>query len=333
MMEQPLYHLRGIRRVYGDRTVLAIDELSIPDTGITGLFGPNGSGKSTLLALLALLTPPDAGSLLVRGQDSRALETEQRRQITILPQDPYLLNRSVAANVGYGLRVRGIRDNLDERIVTALEWVGLSGEFVTRKSHQLSGGEARRVALAARLVLQPRVLILDEPTSGVDAASTRMIRAAILRARQQWNTTLIIASHDRHWLEQVCDRRIHLFRGRLIPYSTINLLFGPWQRYEGKTQMSLPDGQRIVLPPPPGRETTVLLQADRLRLIPADQNAVALSGRVSGLRRPDTGDGLLVEAQIAGYLFEILADTEASRRFRPGDRIGLEIPDTAVTWL
>jgi tungstate transport system ATP-binding protein len=85
--------------------------------------------------------------------------------------------------------------------------------FARRQWDELSGGEAQRVALAARLVLNPRVLLLDEPTASVDARSSELIRSASLRARNDWGTTLVIASHDREWLYDVCDEVLHLFKG------------------------------------------------------------------------------------------------------------------------
>jgi tungstate transport system ATP-binding protein len=215
-MSAPLYQVRGLAHFYDSRQVLDIPELDIPQGAVIGLAGPNGGGKSTLLRILALLEEPSRGHLLLDGVP-RTPETAQARQgITLLLQEPYLLRRSVAANIAYGLKLRGAgrlrRADLDQ----ALAWVGLDpAEFGRRRWYQLSGGEAKRVALAARLVLKPRVLLLDEPTAGVDAASALLLSQAALSARHQWGATLVVASHDLAWLGRTADQVWGLAYGRL----------------------------------------------------------------------------------------------------------------------
>ncbi len=142
-----------------------------------------------------------------------------RRQVTLLMQQPYLLARSVEYNVGFGLLARGedvAQQERYARICSALESVGLEPQaFLQRRRHELSGGEAQRVALAARLILRPRVLLMDEPTTGVDAESVERIAVAIRNAQQN-NTAVIVVSHDQDWLETVATRIIHLKHGRLL---------------------------------------------------------------------------------------------------------------------
>ena len=176
----PLFHLENILRTYPEpgqrdavRTVLHLSELDIHAGQILGIRGHNGSGKSTLLRIIALLEPPDAGTILFEGQPAEVGNLNQRRQVTLLLQTPYLLSRSVASNVAYGLRVRGIRDAFTVRkeIESALLAVGLDpAVFWQRRRHELSGGESQRVALAARLALRPRVLLMDEPPAWISKA-------------------------------------------------------------------------------------------------------------------------------------------------------------------
>lgn len=177
----PLIRLENIVRTYPDpgsphavRTVLDLSSLDIRAGEILGIRGHNGSGKSTLLRIVALLEPPDAGTILFEGKPAGTDDLHLRRQVTLLLQTPYLLSRSVASNVAYGLRVRGIRDaaELAKRTEAALLAVGLDpAVFPHRRRHELSGGECQRVALAARLALRPRVLLMDEPTASVDQQS------------------------------------------------------------------------------------------------------------------------------------------------------------------
>jgi tungstate transport system ATP-binding protein len=136
-------------------------------------------------------------------------------EVTMLSQEPYLLKRSVKDNVSYGLKLRGARDRMD-KVTEVLHRVGLDPDkFSGRSWHQLSGGEAQRVALAARLVLRPKVLLLDEPTASLDKDSAARIKAASLAARTEWGTSLVVVSHDLPWLESVCDNILVLADGRL----------------------------------------------------------------------------------------------------------------------
>lgn len=222
-MSAPLYQLRGVAAGYGESSaltsVLHVPELSIARGSILGLVGHNGSGKSTLLGLLGFLLAPHAGEVLFDGRlvDGAALRAGHllRRRAVLLGQDTCLLKRSVAANVAFGLRLRGqaAQQNV---LAEALALVGLDfAEFGPRSWRELSGGEARRVALAARLALKPEALLLDEPTTGLDRASVGHVQQAVLAARQTRGATLVIASHDVDWLKSCADQVLVLEDGRI----------------------------------------------------------------------------------------------------------------------
>ncbi len=214
-MNKSLYHLENLTQVYRDRTVLDVDRLDIEVQTITGLIGPNGSGKSTLMRILAFLEEPAAGRVTFQGQPLSQVPLDLRREVTMLSQEPYLLKRSVQANVSYGLKIRGV-SGIRHPVRQALEKVGLDpARFSQRSWRELSGGEAQRVALAARLVLKPKVLLLDEPTANVDRESSELILRAALDARNRWGTTLIIISHQLTWLRQIADHILDLDYGRL----------------------------------------------------------------------------------------------------------------------
>jgi len=228
-MNSTIYSLRGIEACYSepgaatgaaDACVLSIPTLDIARGSIVGLVGHNGSGKSTLLKILGFLLQPTTGELFFDGTlvDRAALRAGHllRRRAVLLGQDTCLLKRSVSSNIAYGLRLRGlpVTENL---IARALAQVGLSHADYSRRSWQrLSGGEARRVALAARLVLRPEVLLLDEPTAGLDRASTEHVKAAVLSARQNLGTTLVIVSHDMPWLTSCADTVLQMDEGRIV---------------------------------------------------------------------------------------------------------------------
>ncbi len=176
-MSSLLYEIRDLKQRYGKGPLsLDIAELSIRSSGITGLVGPNGSGKSTLLKVLSFLITYQSGSIIFDGLPSEGREGAIRREVTYLLQDSYLLNRSVYENIAYGLKLRGDVPDIKERVRESLTQVGLDPEkFAQRPWYQLSGGEVQRVALAARLALRPRVLLLDEPTANVDEASAQLV--------------------------------------------------------------------------------------------------------------------------------------------------------------
>ena len=211
----PLYQLSSISQVYGGRTVLTVDSLTINRGTITGIVGPNGSGKSTLMRMLAFLETPSAGTILFNNKPASIADTSLRRKTTLMTQHPYLLKRTVKENVEYGLNVRNL-ENISGLAATALKEVGLEPEtFLQRQWFELSGGEAQRVALASRLVLNPEVLLMDEPTSSLDEESTAKIREAAFRAKKERGTTLVIVSHDREWLTSIADRIVLVRNGQI----------------------------------------------------------------------------------------------------------------------
>ncbi|MBF0210503.1 MAG: ABC transporter ATP-binding protein [Desulfamplus sp.] len=216
-----IFELKNIEHIYNNRKALDIEYLSISQGSITGLIGPNGSGKTTLLKLLAFAMRPTTGTILFNGKVQYPFSKNVRFKVTLLTQKPYLLKRSVYDNIKYGLTIRqknGIGGNSDKeiriKVETAMSYVGLDFNlFAQRGWDELSGGEAQRVAMAARLVLKPDVLLLDEPTASVDINSAKLIRDSALKSREEWGTTVVVASHDRSWLDDVCETNIHLLNG------------------------------------------------------------------------------------------------------------------------
>jgi len=195
-----VFELRELRKEYGGILALDLPKLDIMQGDLVSLVGRNGSGKSTLLRMLAFLEKPSSGTLKYFGG------AEPRREVTLLLQNPYLLKCSVFENVTLGLRLRGDSRNLQERYAEAMRAAGFAEPqaMASRFSSQLSGGERQRISLASRIIMKPRVLLLDEPTAHVDAASELMILDTV-RACLSQGTTVVCATHDRQLFSSFPD--------------------------------------------------------------------------------------------------------------------------------
>jgi tungstate transport system ATP-binding protein len=216
-VNEPLYKLRGVRKVYGVRQVLDIEHLDLYSGEVFALVGPSGAGKSTLLRLLNFLEVPFSGSITFLGSEWRPgteIPLELRRRVTTVFQRPMLLDRSVWENVAYGLRLRGMRDGKSE-IEAALEEVGLSG-ISRQRAVSLSGGEAQRVALARALVLKPTVLLMDEPTANLDPYNVRLIEEISRRLNQEKGVSLVLVTHNVFQARRLAHRTALMLEGRLV---------------------------------------------------------------------------------------------------------------------
>lgn len=338
---EAVYEIRSLKHAYRGQTVLVVDHLAVKPASIVGLAGPNGSGKSTLLRLMGLIERPVEGEILYNGRPVAPFTREARLQITLLPQEPFLMRRSVFGNVAYGLKLRGDVGNLGGRVKEALSMVGLSSEiFCRRPWYALSGGEAQRVALAARLVLRPSVLLLDEPTAGVDAASAQLIREASLRIRQELGTTLVVASHDRQWLYEICDEMLHLFRGRVFEKGHENIVFGPWMKLDsGLWGKKLSDSQFIRVPAPPNDEAGAVMDGLALSLAgeapTLDGHVVGLQGTVTRFNLDKSAGRVLVTVLVENHNFTVTLTPQQveERMVFPGKVVDIRYDPDRIRWI
>lgn len=218
-----LYHLQGIRHRYGDRTVLALANLEIGTGEALALIGPSGAGKSTLLRLLNFLEAPSEGTIRFDGRPvSAPPPLDVLRSVTMVFQRPLLLDGTVNQNVAYGLRLRGRRD--DRRVAAALEQVGLA-RLGRARAHSLSGGEMQRVALARALVIEPRVLLLDEPTANLDPANVAIVEGAVRKLLNTGSTTVVLATHNLYQARRLASRAALLLDGGLVEVGPVQCIF------------------------------------------------------------------------------------------------------------
>ena len=226
--EMPQLELSNVTHSYNGKMVLDIPHLSIERGKIYGVVGPNGSGKTTLLSVMNLLVRPTTGQLFFEGkpihyEDNSRLEIQRSMAMTL--QTPYLFNTTVEGNIAYGLRARGMpKKNRAGIIEDALRQVGLRG-LAKRRARELSGGEVQLVGIARALVIDPKILFLDEPTSNVDARHIRQLEEVISAINGDRGTTIVLTTHNLSQAYRLAHHVFPLFEGRLIP-STMHNLFG-----------------------------------------------------------------------------------------------------------
>ena len=208
------------------KPILRDISLTLPAAGTLGVIGESGSGKSTLARVLTMLTPPQQGQVLFRGQDVAQFSAQQlveyRTQVQLVFQDPMSsLNprRRVQAIITEPLRARGkLSGHADaaRQVAALLERVGLSASLASRYPHELSGGQRQRVGIARSLALQPAALIADEITSGLDVSAQARIVALLQELRRDTGLALIFISHDLSLVRSLCDKVLILRRGVVV---------------------------------------------------------------------------------------------------------------------
>jgi tungstate transport system ATP-binding protein len=211
-----LLAIQGLRKRFGERLLFDIERLEIRAGTAHVLTGLNGAGKSTLLRILAGLEPAEIQHADYLGQPVRLhpYPAAMRESIVYVHQHPVLFSTTVFDNVAYGLAARKLPKNLvAERVEAAMAWAGV-GHLRQRQPQALSGGEKQRIALARAKVLEPRLLLLDEPTSNLDGAAREQV-IALIPSLTASGSSIIMACHDRDLIALPGVQRLKLRDGRL----------------------------------------------------------------------------------------------------------------------
>jgi spermidine/putrescine transport system ATP-binding protein len=203
------------RKTYGD--VVAIDDVSLevqPGEFLT-LLGPSGCGKTTLLRLVAGFESPDAGRILISGRDVAALPPYRRPVNTVFQHYALFPHRTVSGNVAFGLETRGhAKTEIDAKVGRALDMVRLGG-LGDRRIDQLSGGQKQRVALARAVVLEPEVLLLDEPMGALDLKLRKEMQVEVKNLQERLRITFLFVTHDQEEALIMSDRIAVMSQGRV----------------------------------------------------------------------------------------------------------------------
>jgi putative spermidine/putrescine transport system ATP-binding protein len=348
---------RGVTKHYGDPKHTAggpaLDgvDLTIEPGEFLALLGPSGCGKTTALRSLAGLELVTAGSILVDGDDIASMPANRRDMGVVFQSYSLFPHLTVAENVEFGLRMRRVaRDERRHRAQESLDLVGL-GHLADRYAHQLSGGQQQRVALARALVTRPRVLLLDEPLSALDAKVRVQLRDEIRRIQIELGITTVFVTHDQEEALAVADRVAVMRAGRVEQVGTPEELYGApatafvaqfvglSNRIPGTVRGGVVDVRGVpieVLGDAPDGPATAFVRPEDLILLPSDDPA--LTGAPDAAIR-----GVVVSSSFLGSLRRTLVrldddllvsvQHEVDSAPQPGDevRIRLRAKPVAVT--
>ncbi len=307
-MSTPLLELRDVVVRAAGRTILDVGALELPAASTMAVLGPNGAGKSTLLRVAAALLAPTSGEVLLDGR--RASRPEFRELVAAVLQRPLLRRGSVRANVETGMRFRRLpRDVIRRRSLEWLDRLGIAG-LADRPAHSLSGGEAQRVSLARALAVEPRLVVLDEPFSALDAPTRGELLADLRTALDETATAALLVTHDRDEAAALADSIAVLHAGELRQHGrTADVLENPADRDCARTL-----GFDTILPPLLaerllGRATgDVALRASDCEVRDSDGND-AVAARL--LRVVPFGPASRVFATIDGHPVQATAEVPA----------------------
>ena len=214
-MTAPLVDIRSVSHRFGQQTVLRNVSLQIEPGSYTILLGPSGSGKTTLLSILGGFVTPSEGKVFIRGEDCTSVPPAKRPTTTVFQDYALFPHMSVGSNVGFGLRMQGVdATTRAARAGEALALVGLAAAF-DKKPHQLSGGQRQRVALARALVIEPAVLLLDEPLGALDLKLRRQMQDELKAIQKRVGTAFIHVTHDQEEAMALADHCVVMNDGRI----------------------------------------------------------------------------------------------------------------------
>jgi ABC-type Fe3+/spermidine/putrescine transport system ATPase subunit len=274
--------LKEVSHRYG-RGDPALSDLSLTvEPGeLAALLGPSGCGKTTALKILAGLLSPASGDVLVDGDSVLATPPEKRRAAMVFQKPLLFPHMDVTGNVGFGLRMRGApKDNSEQRVMEALEQVQMEG-FADRRPNELSGGQQQRIALARALVTSPRLLLLDEPFSALDANLRSEMRVLVKRLQREGDYTTVFVTHDQEEAVVLADRIALLFDGELQMYDRpqafydrpssqeVARFFGATNFLAGRAEngsVRTPLGELKLANPGPRGDVTLTIRPEAVRI-------------------------------------------------------------------
>jgi sulfate transport system ATP-binding protein len=332
--------IEDIRKRYGSFTALAGVSLTVASGELMALLGPSGSGKTTLLRIVAGLETPDGGSILLHGEESTEHSASERGIGFVFQHYALFRHMTIFENVAFGLRVqsgrlRPSREKIRERVRELLGLVQLDS-YAQMYPEQLSGGQRQRVALARALAVQPKVLLLDEPFSALDAKVRKELRDWLRRIHDELHVTTVLVTHDQEEALEVADRVAILDRGKLEQIGTPQSIYdrpaspfvynflGNVNLFHGRLLADLSSRERDRDPRGSNGSAIGFVRPHELELsreLPSDAKAVL----ATVVRIQATGPQIRLELSVAGSGKPVAAEL-GRKRFEelalvPGDEI------------
>ena len=322
--------ITGVNLSYGATHVLKDVALSIRPGEFFAFLGPSGCGKTTLLRLIAGFAHAQTGKVLLDGQDVAPLPPWKRDVGMVFQSYALWPHMTVAKNVAFGLEERRLpRAEIDRHVTQALDLVGLSA-YAERRPAQLSGGQQQRVAVARTIAIEPKVLLLDEPLSNLDAKMRVSVRRELRSLQQRLGLTTIFVTHDQEEANTICDRIAVMDAG------TVQQVGTPMELYENPANLFVANflgsanilDERSGMPMPAGK-----------RLVFRPQHAGLTSPEGAALRGPVTHReflGATVRYAVRIGDSEVLIETpfqSGSELRSVGDQVGVDLPPQRMLFL
>ena len=345
----PAIALEGLAKTF-DNGVRAVDDVSleIAEGEFFSLLGPSGCGKTTTLRMLAGFEAPSAGRIRVHGRDLTEVPAHKRNMSMVFQNYALFPHRTVDENVAFGLRMRRTpADEIARRVADALRMVALEG-LGARRPGQLSGGQQQRVALARALVLEPEVLLCDEPLGALDKKLRQAMQFELKELQRKIGVTLVYVTHDQEEALAMSDRIAVMAAGRLAQVGPpaeiydrpatrfVAEFIGEANLFEGRAEAALggfrltaPDGLAVLVAgaPPAGGRATIALRPEKLALGAApgalDGFDNRLPGRIESVNF--LGGTSLARIEIAGGRHLLAAASNDGGRTLPGPGATVEV--------
>lgn len=328
-------NVTGLAKAFG--SVMAVDDfnLSVENGEFVALLGPSGCGKTTVMRLIAGIAEPGRGQIFIGGRDMANLPPERRNVGLVFQSYALFPHMTVAGNVGFGLKMRGVRGSeADKRVADALALVDLGG-YGTRFPRQLSGGQQQRVALARALAFQPDVLLLDEPLSNLDAKLRQGLREELRALLRRLGITSIYVTHDQEEAIALADRIVVMNAGRIVEIGPPEALYRtPRTRFAAEFLghsnlialtvdgggLRLPWGALFVAP----ADARMLCVRPEELLLAADPNG---PGRV--VESTFLGSDTIHRVEIAGCHLKVRQSGRSAEPLAAGTTVSIRVPADA----
>jgi len=341
-MSETGLRLRGVAKRFATTTVLHGLDVDIAAGTFATLLGPSGCGKTTLLRIIAGLEGADAGSVHLDGVDLSREPANRRPVNTVFQSYALFPHLDVFENIAFGLRARGLHDEVATRLAETCELLRI-GDLARRRVHQLSGGQRQRVALARALVNRPRLLLLDEPLSALDAQLRAEVQLELRRVQRRLGTTFLLVTHDQDEAMTVSDRILVMDRGAIVQDGAPQAVYErPATRFvaaflgaanlipgrRAETAVATALGVLDVAAPPAWNAGTLAIRPERIAVATTapPTNGVEVTVR-DVVYRGDHCDLLCAPCALTGEAAtDLRARVPPTTPVAPGDRLWLHLP-------